>query len=502
MLERLKRMMTRQLGPKLALGAMLVVAADFLFYGERRGWTDGAFALLLLGAATLAQADRLAQRRCWAIAAVASGLAAALVYDPSALAAWLYALTMIWLSLAVRGRVSDRPLRFALAMLSYGGLGWSRLSLDAGRVARRFSRAISWLRVGSSLLPYLVPVALALVFILLFATANPILARLFSQIDLHAVIRWLPISRVAFWVAMASIIWSVLRPRMSAWASSRPVKNRRPSAAGMVDGRVVLVSLALFNAIFLVENGLDAVFLWSGGALPAGVTHAEYAHEGAYPLIFTALLAGAYVLIAFRPGRTIGDVWLQKLLYAWVGQNVFLVFSSMLRLTSYIEDYSLTMLRVEALIWMALVALGLVLMVARIRLGKDNAWLIKANALALYATLYLCCFVDFGSPIAWYNVRHAHEITGIGSALDCEYLLFDSGAEAIPALLWFYKQVPLDPHADLDCRVRLACGQAVCELPTLELQALKQSLADWHSWTFHNQQLFNTITAMDPDLAR
>lgn len=497
MLDRLTLTMTRRLGPKLALGAMLVAAADFLFYGEARGWTEGAFGLLLLGAVALVQADRLAQRRSWAIVAFAGGLAAALVYDPSALAAGLYAFTMIWLSLAIRDAVSVRPVRFARAMLSYGGFGWSRLSVDAGRVAMRLSRSVAWTRLGGGMLPYLAPAMLALVFVILFAIANPILARLFGAIDLEVLIRWLPVSRVVFWFAMASIIWSVLRPRMAARSRRRSDKIGRPGTAGMAHGQVVLVSLALFNMIFLVENGLDAIFLWSGGALPRGVTHAEYAHQGAYPLIFTALLAGGFVLFAFRPGRTLGGVWLQRLLYAWVGQNVFLVFSSMLRLISYIEDYSLTELRVEALIWMGLVALGLVLIVARIRLGRDNAWLVKANALTLYTTLYLCCFIDFGGPIAWYNVRHAREITGAGAKLDCGYLLFDASTEAIPALLWFDQQVPFDAHADPSCLVPEPHG-----LARKELDALKLSLGNWRSWTFHNQQLFNTITTMAPDLAR
>ena len=58
------------------------------------------------------------------------------------------------------------------------------------------------------------------------------------------------------------------------------------------------LSLFTFNAIFAIQNGLDIAFLWSGAALPEGVTLAEYAHRGAYPLIATALLAGLFVLVA------------------------------------------------------------------------------------------------------------------------------------------------------------------------------------------------------------
>lgn len=64
----------------------------------------------------------------------------------------------------------------------------------------------------------------------------------------------------------------------------------------------MLISLALFNALFAVQNLLDVAFLWSGGSLPAGMTQTEYVHRGAYPLIVTALIAGVMALAMLRPG--------------------------------------------------------------------------------------------------------------------------------------------------------------------------------------------------------
>ena len=60
-------------------------------------------------------------------------------------------------------------------------------------------------------------------------------------------------------------------------------------------------SLILFNALFALQTGLDLAYLWGGANLPDGMSHAEYAHRGAYPLIATALLAAGFVLIAMRP---------------------------------------------------------------------------------------------------------------------------------------------------------------------------------------------------------
>jgi hypothetical protein len=61
-------------------------------------------------------------------------------------------------------------------------------------------------------------------------------------------------------------------------------------------------SLILFNALFALQSALDLVYLWGGATLPDGMTYADYAHRGAYPLIATALLAASFALIAMRPG--------------------------------------------------------------------------------------------------------------------------------------------------------------------------------------------------------
>ncbi len=53
--------------------------------------------------------------------------------------------------------------------------------------------------------------------------------------------------------------------------------------------------------------------------MPAGMTYAEYAHRGAYPLIATALLAGGFVLATTRAGLPTHETTLvRKLVFAWL----------------------------------------------------------------------------------------------------------------------------------------------------------------------------------------
>ncbi len=245
----------------------------------------------------------------------------------------------------------------------------------------------------------------------------------------------------------------------------------------------VLTALMAFNGLFFVQNLLDVTFLWSGATLPDGMSYAQYAHQGAYPLVATALLAALFVLVALKPGSaTEQSSVIRTLVYGWVAQNIFLVCSSIVRLDGYIQEFSLTYLRLAALIWMGLVAIGLLLIVTRIYLRKSNLWLINANGLVLYATLYLCCFVSFGGIIADYNVQHCREITGTGASLDMQYLESQVGVDALPALLWFSQHHYIAPYL----------SETITRLQT----QVVHSLADWRQWTFQNYRL-GAYTAQD-----
>ena len=113
---------------------------------------------------------------------------------------------------------------------------------------------------------------------------------------------------------------------------------------------------------------------------------------------------------------------IRRLVFLWIAQNVLLVASTILRTLDYVDAYSLTRLRIAALIWMALVAIGLVLICWRIARGRSGAWLINANALAALLTLSACCFVDLGSVAAGLERPPCARGRRPGAALDLCYL--------------------------------------------------------------------------------
>lgn len=315
------------------------------------------------------------------------------------------------------------------------------------RVRRRPDRR----RLAGRLRPLLLPLGGGTVFLTLFALANPVLAQLLDAL----VPRWslgATVPRAVVALAAGLLAWSVLRPARRSF-DTRP---RASLALGLplASGASLLLSLLLFNLLFAVQNGLDIAYLWSGAALPPGVTLAEYAHQGAYLLIITALLAGAFVILALQPGSPAASTpAIQRLVMLWTAQNVLLVASSMLRTLDYIAVYSLTVLRLAALLWMLLVAIGLILICWRQVRGLGRAWLINANAVAALAAVLLGHVVDLGEVAASWNVRHARELGGRGAPLDLCYL-DHLGAAALRPLTGLALGLPPGPFTDQVLRVR------------------------------------------------
>jgi hypothetical protein len=247
----------------------------------------------------------------------------------------------------------------------------------------------------------------------------------------------------------------------------------------------VTASLLLFNGLFALQNGLDIAYLWSGAALPQGMTLAQYAHRGAYPLIATALLAGLFVLVFLRPGSATAQArWPRVLVTAWVAQNLFLVASTALRTLDYLEVYSLTRLRIAALAWMALVAVGLALICWRLLRGKSSSWLINANALAAGIVLVACSVLDLGAVAAAWNVRHAREVGGGAVALDICYLRQLNGAAVVSLAELERQPLPVLFHE------RVVSTRRAITADLLRRQS------DWRGWRWRDARRLARVHAL------
>lgn len=465
---------------------VLIAAADWLFYNEKFGWTAGLFALLLVGA--MSMHNRLCRKGVARNAMLLSaGLALALVESADALPIVLCSITLL------AGALLAMPARWDWPALAERGVryfvrGWFRLYRDELAILhinrkRRPARANRY----AALMTWLLPLCCSLVFIALFASANPLVNGWMQHIDLRKIWRHLNLLHVLFWLACACFCWMLVRPRMALPHAKQ--RKKFTLLELLFNERAILTSLVLFNALFLMQNVMDVMFLWSGAALPEGMTYAQYAQQGAYPLIATALLAALFVIITLRPGGGMEhQESMRALLYVWVGQNIFLVFSSISRLAAYIDQYSLTYWRIAALVWMGLVALGLALIILRIARGKSNRWLIGANLKAAYVTLYICCFINFGTFIAHYNAGQSSLFARSNpvDAIDQIYLADNVGVASIPIL----EDIVAKEGPD----TKYSSKYTLHYLKT----SLKESQDDWRTWSFRNYRLLRQVGEVQP----
>lgn len=462
---------------KLAMALVLAALADWLLYGQRIGLSLVILVVAIACASLLANQPSVDFRRAAIGAAiVVLGLVPA-VEDLNTLSFLiLVAALIIALLLATNPETTGLADR-GRALRNFVLFGPFRFFPDALQVfdMSSFTRGVAL---------WLMPVVLSAVFVALFAAANPLIEQWVSLLNPKLVLDYISIPRVLFWILMLALVWPFIhvrwRRRKVAATTDADLAEPPPLppvvSAEFLGSSTILRSLILFNLLFAAQSVLDGIYLWGHVALPANMTYAAYAHRGAYPLIATALLAAAFVLVAMRPGGPADKSnVIRPLVYLWVGQNILLVASSILRLDLYVDIYMLTYWRIAAFVWMGLVALGLILIVARIVLDRSNEWLVGVNLITLAIVLYGCSLVNFDAFIADYNVAHSREASGQGVQVDINYLL-TLGPQALPAI---DKAIALRPGAAESCLVsrrdRLVEQQ-------------RQDLA-WRSWGFRNWRL-------------
>jgi Domain of unknown function (DUF4173) len=391
----------------------------------------GIYGLALIAGLIAGQAGVRGDKRAWVAAGFAGIFAVAMIYDVGVLSWSLFWVAIVMAALLPATAAFDDGWRWFQRLIAHAVQQLAAPFRDLfiwRRARKRIGKRAGGARLNLSVL--ILPLIGSAVIIALFAVANPLIETLLTSISLPDPSS-LNMVRLILWAVLFMAIWSLLRPRVARFLLPTFDGSGDLAIPGVSIASVRL-SLIAFNFLFAAQNVLDIAYLWGFAPLPDGMTLAEYAHRGAYPLIATAVLAGLFVLITLRPGsQTAAVPVIRTLVIAWTMQNIFLVASSILRTLDYVEAYSLTELRVAALAWMALVAVGLLLICWRMLRGRSASWLINTNVAAAGALLTTACFIDTAAISANWNVDHAREIDGTGAALDLCYL----NALGSPALL-------------------------------------------------------------------
>jgi hypothetical protein len=454
----------------------MIALTDFLVFGQAPGLNLFLLSIALTTAVLLAAPKP--PRPITAIASIGvSAIAAAPLLEAPTVSGSILAITAVILCVLASAKLlPKRPSAIPLVLLGFMPSMLIQLPQTFSRYCASHSGRTIFGTTLKALAGWIFPLGMGLVFLLLFSAANPLIETGLRTIDLRFLLNLFGIGRLGFWLVAATFIWAAMRPRLIRKFRTRVTKNAelKEQANDFLDHTALVRSLWIFNLLFALQTTLDLIYLWGGAELPAGMSHAAYAHRGAYPLVATALLAAAFVLIAMRRGGP-GDKsrLIRTLVIAWILQNILLCLSSILRLDLYVETYSLTGLRIAAGIWMGLVAAGLLLILLRIALRRSNEWLISMNLVTMATVLYLGAFFDFSDFIARFNVENSMELGQQGAPLDILYLA-SLGPSAIPALDLYLASLPDD-----NARRQIADGKR-----RRLAEAFATRPQNWRSWSY------------------
>jgi len=452
----------------LLLILVLVLLADFLFWQRPIGVSLVIFSAATCAAALYSLAPQYSVAKWALIGGLWVGFALPVVaftqFASVSILALGHAGLLIWCAMqsTTCGPILRNLMRLPYLMVMFSWL--------TGRDAVRNVAKSNDLKLRrETILIWLLPVVASCVFLMLFVGANPIFAQWIDRVARFDFSLGDPF-RVLFWLCLGVaicpfVVFARLAENFTTGTfrdASLPLKSN-----AVLNPRSITISLILFNAMFLTQNATDLAFLWGGAALPDGLTYAQYAQQGAYPLMATSVLAGLFVLVSrrFIPSAPL----LKVLLLIWIAQNIFLVFSALTRLGLYVDAYGLTYLRVRAGIGMCLVMAGMALLAWQLWRKKSNTWVSTAFAGLCAATLYGGCFVNFGHLIAQGNLTRADQ------RVDLHYL-----CETTPLVV-----AALLEHAQTS-------GDAMCGDAVKGWDIAPQN---WRDWSLRNSRLSNAQQA-------
>jgi hypothetical protein len=359
-----------------------------------------------------------------------------------------------------------------------------------GAVFAGMKKAYAKTRVGRfSVLPVVVPVGVALVFLGVFALANPMVEHAVTSAwaAFARVVGFPHPLRIGLWLATLVTGATLLRP-----ACQKTVASEAAADAGLASTtnmQIARNTLVLLNVMFLGYNALDAACLWAG-VPPKGITTQAYAHQGAAWLTVALAMLTVVVGYLFRgPLASDPKARLARILsYVWMGQGLVLAIGTYRRIGMHIGYGGLSDLRIVAILGTTLVVVGMGLVLMKLVRTRSFGWLVRRQLDAFAATFVLYAIFPTHLLSAHVNVARIQQ-----GELRPTLHMFRQAKETESATVL----LPLLHHEDV--RVRQGTAALLME----KRQALAASVAGESSFRQRDLSERRTLEALDaagPDI--
>jgi hypothetical protein len=381
--------------------------------------------------------------------------------------------------------------------------------------ARGASRAIAALRAA------LVAIPLLLVFGGLFASADPVFARLAGEvfhIDAGTVASHLAVTGVIAWFVGGLLRATVLSAGRSTFTIPFP-----DAALGLTEVATALGSLvALFGAFVIVQLR----YFFGGDALvqaTAGMSYADYARRGFFELVAVSALVLPVLLSAnalLRRDSRRADVVFRALSGTLLSLLGIIMYSAFARMQLYVSMYGLSEDRLYASVFMGWLAIVFVWFAATVLRGRERFFM-AGGLVSGWATLIALNVADPAGYVAEFDIARAAQ----GKEVDVVYIS-SLGGDAVPALARYLAQDPVVPPAGWVVPARDSANTAgvvpdgVAQWSTgggresadfgARCQAARRLLrdwgpaatTDWRSWSVSRARARRAVAANEPALRR
>ncbi|MFC0776652.1 DUF4173 domain-containing protein [Flavobacterium sp. HJSW_4] len=129
-------------------------------------------------------------------------------------------------------------------------------------------------------------------------------------------------------------------------------------------------------------------------------------HERVNAVIFSILMAVGVIMFYFKGGFNFDEKAssLKTLAKIWLGLNVVLIISAIIKNSEYVSFYGLTYKRLGVYAFLILAIIGLIVSFQKITKKKTNAFLFNQMIWYFYGTIILCSYVNWGGLITDYNI--------------------------------------------------------------------------------------------------
>jgi len=195
--------------------------------------------------------------------------------------------------------------------------------------------------------------------------------------------------------------------------------------------RMAIISFIMMNMLLLFVNILDIIHVWFNYEPASAPELRQFVHAGTFILIFSVFVAIGVVLFFFYGNLNFykNKRWVKTLAYVWIGQNMIMVVSVLIRNLYYVQSFGLAYLRLGVFFFLIATILALFFLIIKVEMRKSVVYYLRTISLTAYCVLLFVALFNWDTLIASYNLNYNR------SNLDTRFLLYDLSDKTLP-ILW------------------------------------------------------------------